>query len=117
MVVQGLFVASTLLGLATASLGSIKDAAFANPAYRAAVGHVVAAAPSAESDLARTLQELWFNAKPILLEVLIPALLMGLAFPLANAIIQRAEATRQVLGVDDDLAAHGRSSTAKAGTS
>jgi len=91
MVVQGFFVASTLLGLAVASLGNIKDAAFANPAYRAAVGHLVAAAPGVESDLARTLRELWFNARPILLEVLIPALLMGLAFPLANAIIQRAE--------------------------
>ncbi|HKA60626.1 MAG TPA: tetratricopeptide repeat protein [Gemmatimonadales bacterium] len=91
MVVQGFFVASTLLGLAVASLGNIKDAAFANPAYRAAVGHMVAAAPGVESDLARTLRELWFNARPILLEVLIPALLMGLAFPLANAIIQRAE--------------------------
>ena len=91
MVVQGFFVASTLLGLAVASLGNIKDAAFANPAYRAAVGHMVATAPGVESDLARTLRELWFNAKPILLEVLIPALLMGLAFPLANAIIQRAE--------------------------
>ncbi len=94
MVVQGLFVASTLLGLAVASLGNIKDAAFADPAYRAAVGHMVAAAPGVESDLARTLRELWFNARPILLEVLVPALLMGLAFPLANAIIQRAE--RQV---------------------
>jgi len=91
MVVQGFFVASTLLGLAVASLGNIKDAAFANPAYRAAVGHMVAAAPGVESDLARTLRELWFNARPILLEVLVPALLMGLAFPLANAIIQRAE--------------------------
>ena len=91
MVVQGFFVASTLLGLAVASLGNIKDAAFANPAYRAAVSHMVAAAPGVESDLARTLRELWFNARPILLEVLIPALLMGLAFPLANAIIQRAE--------------------------
>src|SRR6185369_11546028 len=91
MVVQGFFVASTLLGLAVASLGNIKDAAFANPAYRAAVAHMVAAAPGVESDLARTLRELWFNARPILLEVLVPALLMGLAFPLANAIIQRAE--------------------------
>ena len=91
MIVQGLFVASTLLGLATASLGNIKDAALANPAYQAAVGRVVAAAPGVESGLARTLEELWFNARPILLEVLIPALLMGLAFPLANAIIQRAE--------------------------
>src|SRR6266850_545950 len=33
----------------------------------------------------------WLNARPILLEVAIPALLMGFSFPLANAIIQRAE--------------------------
>jgi hypothetical protein len=37
--------------------------------------------------------ELWFNFKPILLEVGLPALLMGFAFPLANAIVQRAEAS------------------------
>jgi MFS family permease len=41
--------------------------------------------------LARALTELWFNGKPILLEVALPALLMGFSFPLANAIIQRAE--------------------------
>src|SRR5207247_3727086 len=35
--------------------------------------------------------ELWFNARPILLEVGLPALLMGFSFPLANSIIQRAE--------------------------
>ena len=29
--------------------------------------------------------ELWFNARPILLEVAVPALLMGFSFPLANA--------------------------------
>jgi spermidine synthase/tetratricopeptide (TPR) repeat protein len=39
--------------------------------------------------------ELWFNAQPMLLEVAVPALLMGFSFPLANAIVQRAE---QVVG-------------------
>src|SRR5438105_2949084 len=37
--------------------------------------------------------DFWFNARPILLVVSLPALLMGFAFPIANAIIQRAEAT------------------------
>ena len=35
--------------------------------------------------------EVWFNARPMLLEVALPALLMGFSFPLANAITQRAE--------------------------
>jgi predicted membrane-bound spermidine synthase len=35
--------------------------------------------------------ELWFNAKPMLLEVAVPAVLMGVSFPLANAVIQRTE--------------------------
>ena len=86
MVVQGLFVASTLLGLAAADAGRIKAATLANLAYQAAVGRVVVA-----SGWARTFDELWFNARPILLEVGVPALLMGFAFPLANAVIQRAE--------------------------
>ena len=34
---------------------------------------------------------MWFDARPILLEVGCAALLMGLAFPVANAIVQRAE--------------------------
>src|SRR5205809_2963268 len=42
MVVQGFFVASTLRGLRVARLGNMKGAAFANAAYRAAVGHSVA---------------------------------------------------------------------------
>src|SRR5205807_356504 len=35
--------------------------------------------------------ELWFNAKPILVEAGLPALLMGFSFPLANAIVQQSE--------------------------
>ena len=80
MAAQGLFVASTLLGLATADLRTILLA-----------GRAVLPRVSAEPSLARALLELWLNAKPILLEVAVPALLMGFAFPLANAIIQRAE--------------------------
>jgi hypothetical protein len=33
--------------------------------------------------------ELWFNLRPMLLEVGVPALFMGFSFPLANALIQR----------------------------
>jgi len=83
--VQGLFVASTLLGLATASVEQIKGAILAHSAYQ--VGRVV------ESGWARAFVELWFNARPILLEVGVPALLMGFAFPLANGVIQRAESS------------------------
>ena len=39
---------------------------------------------------ART-RRLWFNGRPMFLVLAVPALLMGFAFPLANAIIQRAE--------------------------
>src|SRR5262249_4241273 len=51
----------------------------------------LSSAAALEQGLARTLAELWFNAKPILREAGVPALLMGLSFPLANAIIHRAE--------------------------
>ena len=80
MVAQGLFVASTLAGLARADVHAIHDAA-----------RGLDVVLSAEPQWVRSLAELWFNAKPILLEVAAPALLMGVAFPLGNAIVQRAE--------------------------
>ncbi len=40
---------------------------------------------------ALALPEFWFNARPMLLEVGLPALLMGATFPLGNAAIQHAE--------------------------
>jgi spermidine synthase len=73
MLVQGLFVAATLAGLALADVRAVDEAV--RPAEQAA----------------NALAELWFNAGPMLLEVAIPALLMGFTFPLANALIQRAE--------------------------
>jgi spermidine synthase len=88
MSVQGLFVAFTLAGLAIADGRDIDRIAAADPAYQAAFGPVAA---SAQAGLARAFRELWFNARPMLLEVGVPALLMGFSFPLANAIIQRQE--------------------------
>ena len=80
MVAQGVFVASALLGLARASVEDIHAAA-----------RTLEAVLSAEARWARSLGELWFNARPILSEVALPALMMGLAFPLGNAVVQRAE--------------------------
>ena len=74
IVIQGMFVAATLLGLASANARSISDAA---AAYHGAQ-------PGA-------LTEIWFNARPIILIAALPTLLMGFAFPLANAIVQRTE--------------------------
>jgi spermidine synthase len=73
MVVQALFVASTLAGLALADVDVINR------------DDTVPAAG--------TLAELWFNAWPMLMEVAVPALLMGFSFPLANGVIQRVEAS------------------------
>ncbi len=82
MLVQGLFVASTLAGFAVADVRAIDTAAGA-----------AEAALSGATGLSATLTELWFNVRPMLLEVALPALLMGFGFPLANAVIQRAEAS------------------------
>jgi spermidine synthase len=89
MAVQGLFVAFTLAGLAIAD-GRALDTAAARAASQAGLA---AAAGSPQSGFVRALAELWFNAWPMLVEVALPALLMGFAFPLANAIIQRQERT------------------------
>jgi predicted membrane-bound spermidine synthase len=37
------------------------------------------------------LAEVWFNVRPMLPEVMLPALLMGFSFPLGNALVQHAE--------------------------
>ncbi len=80
MAAQGLFVASALVGLARANVEAIHAAA-----------RGLETMLNAESEWARNVAELWFNAKPILSEVALPALLMGFAFPLGNAAVQRAE--------------------------
>ena len=76
MLAQAGFVATTLLGL------SLVDAETVTAAARNAGGL---------DGWARTSSELWFNAQPILIVAGIPALLMGFAFPVANALVQRVE--------------------------
>jgi len=84
MIVQGVLVVATLAGLASADAQAVNRA---STEYAARHPGVLTGGISSE------FAELWFNAKPILMVVAIPALLMGFAFPLANAIVQRAEAT------------------------
>jgi len=76
---QGLFVVCTLLGLAAADASAIEQSVMSNRPHQVV-----------EPGLP-VLSELWFNARHILLEAGLPALLMGFSFPLANAIIQRSE--------------------------
>jgi spermidine synthase len=91
MVGQALFVASALLGLAITDASQIGALVTANPAYQAALGGLADSRLPEPSGLARALAELWFNGRPMLIELGVPALLMGLTFPLANAVIQQAE--------------------------
>ena len=92
IVVQGLFVAATLIGLTAADARSLEAIVAADPAFLAAAGRSFDAALSVDSSAwSRAVRELWFNARPMLIEVALPALLMGFAFPLANAIVQRVE--------------------------
>jgi predicted membrane-bound spermidine synthase/Flp pilus assembly protein TadD len=90
MAVQGCFVVSMLVGMSAADAIAV-DAETAGVASQVMFGRSVDAMLGIESGMGRTLAELWFNAAPILAEVAVPALLMGFSFPLANAIIQRAE--------------------------
>jgi spermidine synthase len=91
MVVQGLFAACTLLGLTLTDATHIEDIVSTGGMFQAFAGRAADPAFVASAGLARTFTELWFNLRPILLEVGVPALLMGFAFPLGNAIVQRAE--------------------------
>jgi spermidine synthase len=80
MVVQALLVASALIGLGSTNVASLD-------AQRRAIDVTLAAL----TPLERWFSELWYNARPMLLEAGLPALLMGCSFPLGNAVIQHAE--------------------------
>jgi spermidine synthase len=90
MVVQCLFVASALAGLAAANASAIDSRLTIE---RAADTARLAGEPAAAqtSGWAQLLGEAAFNGTPILVEVGLAALLMGFSFPLANALVQRAE--------------------------
>jgi spermidine synthase len=89
LIVQAMFIAATLFGIWQADSSAIDLTVSGDPAFRAAVGATDAVV--SQRGLAWDLTELWFNLRPMLPEVALPALLMGFSFPLANALIQRAE--------------------------
>jgi spermidine synthase len=80
IMMQALLVASALLGVGWTSVEALD-------AHRRAIDATLAGL----TPFARWITELWYNARPILLEAGLPALLMGCSFPLGNAVIQHAE--------------------------
>ena len=82
MTVQGAFAAATLIGLASNTADGL-----------AAHGAAIAASFGTLSSPSRAIAELWFNLRPMLIEVALPSCVGGMAFPLANAIVQRAQAS------------------------
>ena len=85
MGIQALFIVFTLLGMAAVDSSAI-DRTVSSAMNAASEGTF-----SGRDGLAWALEELWFNLRPILMEIGLPALLMGFSFPLANGIIQDAE--------------------------
>jgi predicted membrane-bound spermidine synthase len=82
MIVQALFTGTLLLGLASNDADALS-----------ARGVTIGATLAALSPSSRTVAELWFNLRPMLLEVALPCFVAGLALPLANAVVQNAEAS------------------------
>ena len=78
--VQALFAVAALIGLASADAATILTR-----------GESIAASLAGLTPGWRSVRELWFNLRPMLLEIGMPALVAGLAFPLANAIVQRTD--------------------------
>jgi spermidine synthase len=75
---QGLFVVSVLYGIERTDIRDIT-----------ATAQALEQAFAVRSTWAQGVAEVWFNLRAILLEVGLPATLLGFAFPLANAIVQR----------------------------
>ena len=80
MAVQGLLVVAILGGLASNSAASLE-----------AGRHAMETALAGAMPLSRRLAGFWYNARPMLLEVGLPSILMGATFPLGNAAIQHVE--------------------------
>jgi predicted membrane-bound spermidine synthase len=79
MIVQAVFAIATLTGLAASTAEGLS-----------VQGASLATSLGTLSPSARAIAELWFNLRPMWLEVALPSLVSGLAFPLANAVVQRA---------------------------
>ena len=80
MVVQALFVITFLAGLGRADVAAVLDS-----------GRSVGPQLAGMGTMARALAETWYNLRPMLFEIGVPAFFAGCAFPLGNAIVQRAE--------------------------
>jgi spermidine synthase len=80
MIVQGVFAVTMLIGLASNDAGTL-----------AADGAAIAATLGSLSPSSRLVTEIWFNLRPMLVEVALPSFAGGLAFPLATAVVQSAE--------------------------
>ena len=72
-------VVSALAGMAWTEAGAL-----------AVRGEAVAAALASLGTVRRALAEIWFNLRPMLIEVGLPAFAAGMAYPLANALVQRS---------------------------
>ena len=78
---QAAFVVSALAGLAATNLDGIRHAERAwSEAFAAAPGWV------------RATVAVWLDLRPLVREAALPALVMGMTFPLGNAMVQRSEA-------------------------
>lgn len=83
--VQALFIIATLAGVWNADSSDIdRTISDAMHAFGVSASIDQGGSPGA-------LRELWFNLRPMLVEVAVPALLIGFSFPLGNAVIQHAE--------------------------
>ncbi|HTI44509.1 MAG TPA: hypothetical protein VL693_21925, partial [Vicinamibacterales bacterium] len=74
---QSLFIVFTLAGMWAAN--------------SAPIDQTVSTAINASASRPSAFAELWFNIRPMLPEVMLPALLMGFSFPLGNTFVQHAE--------------------------
>ena len=80
MLIQALLVVSALVGLGAASLSAVQIE-----------GRSLEIAMTSWPAWARALTEVWYNVRPMLLEAGLPALFMGCAYPLGNAVVQHTE--------------------------
>ena len=85
MAIQSLFIVFTFAGLWSADSSAI------DRTVSDAIGAFRSATTNDQLSSASAVTELWFNLRPMLLEIAVPALLMGFSFPLGNALIQHAE--------------------------
>jgi spermidine synthase len=82
MIVEASFAATALLGIASGNAETL-----------VARGGAIAGTLTTLSPASRVLTEIWFNLRPMLAEVALPSFIGGLAFPIANSLVQSAEAS------------------------